>query len=393
MQNTNKSGGNTISHAIMESLRKRVARTAMTVRSVRSGLSWKAIAGVLLLGAFCAQAAMVEPNPKSPLHSKRVMVLTGGQAQDHGPAKAATLTNLQALATKVGFTLVQGDPLTLTDASLANIDILVFNYFFETQLANVFPDAAKTAFQNWLKVKGHGWVGYHTSGANEYAKAEWIWYQENVTGMRYALHGNGTPEGNIAKTTDAAILAHPIMEGLPSAYTAQDEWYDYNADSKVFSDGSKIMFYLANASTMTPPRLPSPIHPVAWFREDANNVRYFYTPFGHTLAGANSDWFKSIVLRGLEYVSGDPVTDILTSRTQSNLLSATPTWLGAGQALSIDLPGKYRVTVWSATGRRLASVAGQGKREYALAPFKQAGTYVVMVDSPVAHLSQRIAVY
>jgi type 1 glutamine amidotransferase len=364
-------------------------KTNRTGLRKRAGL---AFAGALLCAAI-SHAAVVAPNPNSPLKTKKVLVLTGGQLQDHGPAKDASLTNLQALAAKVPFNLTIGNPLTLTDASLAPYDIIVFNYFFETQLASVLPDASKTAFINWLKKAGHGYVGYHTSGANEYAKAEWTWYQDNVTGMRYALHGNGTPQGIITKTTDAGVLANPIMEGLPNTYTANDEWYDYLPESMVFTNGSKVMFYLSNASTMTPPRLPSPIHPVAWFREDANKVRYFYTPFGHTSDGANSDWFKSIVLRALEYVSGDPVTTVITPGTQSNLLSGSSAYIAAGQELAIDIPGNYRLSVWSPEGRRLASVAGNGKRSYALAPFKKPGVYVVTLDSKTAKVSQRIAVY
>jgi type 1 glutamine amidotransferase len=354
-----------------------------------------AVAG-LLLAAFAmhaAHAVPVNPNPNSPLKTKKVLVLTGGAAQDHGPAKDASLTNLQALAAKVPFSLTVGNPLSLTDANLAAYDIIVFNYFFETQLANIFPEASKTAFMNWLKKPNKGWVGYHTAGANEYAKNEWTWYQDNVTGMRYALHGNGTPEGIMTKTTDAAVLSNPIMEGLPNTYTAQDEWYDYTPESKLFTDGSKVMYYLSNASTMTPPRLPTPIHPVAWFREDANKTRYFYSPFGHTQAGANSDWFKSIVLRALEYVSGDPGGVAITLGTPSNLLVGTPAYLAKGQALPIDIPGKYKVTVWSQDGRNLASVAGEGKRSYALAPFAKPGIYIVTVASKAAPISHRIAIY
>jgi type 1 glutamine amidotransferase len=338
-------------------------------------------------------AAMVNPNPASPLKTKKVLVVTGGTAGDHAPARDATLTNLQAMAAKVPFSLTIGNPLTLTDASLAPYDIIVFNYFFETQSSAAFPDAAKTAFQNWLKKPGKGWIGYHTSGANEYAKSEWIWYQDNVTGMRYALHGSGTPQGTITKTTDAATLANPIMEGLPSTFTSEDEWYNYETSSKLYTDGSKVMFYLSNAGSMTPPRFPSPIHPVAWYRQDENGTRYFYTPFGHTIAGANSDWMKSVILRALEYVSGDPTTIALTPETRSNLLAGTPDYLSASQALPIDIPGEYRISVWSTNGRMLASAEGEGSRSYSLAPLKNAGTYIVTVDSKAAKLSHRLQVY
>ena len=359
----------------------------------RLASAWLLPTALAALAALSAQAAPVEPNPNSPLKTRKVLVLSNDADQGHAPAKSASLSHLQALAAKVPFSMTVGNPLTLTDAGLAAYDIIVFNYFFETEAAGVFPEASKTAFMNWLKKPGKGWLGFHNSGANEYAKNEWTWYQDNVTGMRYALHGSGTPEGIMTKTTDAAVLAAPIMEGLPDTYTAQDEWYDYLPESKLFTDGSKVMYYLSNAAAMTPPRLPNPIHPVAWFRQDANKTRYFYTPFGHTQAAVNSDWFKSIVLRALEYVSGDPVSIALTSATRSNLLSGTPAWLAKGQALPIDIPGKYIVTVWSQNGRRLASVSGSDKGTYILAPFAKSGSYIVTISSQAAPISHRISIY
>ena len=112
----------------------------------------------LLLAALSAQAAPVEPNPSSPLKTKKVLVLSVDADQGHAPAKNASLSHLQALAAKVPFSLTVGNPLNLTDAGLAAYDILVFNYFFETQLAAVFPEASKTAFMNWLKKPGKGWL-------------------------------------------------------------------------------------------------------------------------------------------------------------------------------------------------------------------------------------------
>src|SRR6187549_65713 len=121
----------------------------------------------LMLSALSAQAAPVEPNPGSPLKTKKVLVLSVDADQGHAPAKSASLAHLQALAAKVPFNLTVGSPLGLTDAGLAAYDIIVFNYFFETQLASVFPEASKTAFMNWLKKPGKGWLGFHNSGANE----------------------------------------------------------------------------------------------------------------------------------------------------------------------------------------------------------------------------------
>ncbi len=336
---------------------------------------------LLCLWAFGVQSAVVNPDPNSRLKNKKVLVLTGGDVMDHGPARDATLANLQALATKIPFTLVAGNPLALTDASLANSDIIVFNYFFQSEVASVFPDSSKAAFQRWLKKSGHGWVGYHTSGANEYAKAEWIWFQDNVTGMRYSLHASGTPQAKITKTTDTKILTSPIMSGLPAEYSAQDEWYDYQTDSKLFSDGSKVMYYLSDAATMTPPRLPNPIHPVAWFREDTNKVRYFFTPMGHTLATASSDWFQSVLLRALEYVSGDPTLGTLASPTSFHRFSTASARFCSGSTL--DRPESHH-TAWTPDGRHRKIFSGEANDR--ATSFGHSGVFLFTSDSSASDL-------
>jgi hypothetical protein len=84
---------------------------------------------------------------------------------------------------------------------------------------------------------------------------------------------------------------------------------------------------------------------------------------------------------------------MLTPATRSNLLAGTPDYLRASQALPIDIPGKYRIAVWSTNGQMLASAEGEGSRSYSLAPLKNAGTYIVTVDSKTAKLSHRIQIY
>ncbi|MDB5106476.1 MAG: hypothetical protein JWP91_4165 [Fibrobacteres bacterium] len=352
------------------------------------------VCAMILSGPLAARAQMVAANPLSPLKSKKVMVLEGGSISgEHLDARTATYANLQGFAKAVGFTLVKGDPKNLTDANLNDVDILVFSYFFETQTATAFPDLSKAAFQKWLAKGGKGYVGFHTSGANEWLKDEWKWYQDNVTSMRYALHGTGVPQGKVDKTTDAAILANPIMEGLPPTFTAADEWYAYDATSKVLdpASGCKVMYYLTNAQALD--RAPLGVHPVAWYREDAAKSRYFYSTFIHTPDGANSTWFKSILLRALEYTSGDPSTAILTEKGKSAMTLGNRSYVTSGRDFSVDLKGHYNVSVWSSKGEKVYSARGSEKMTFAPAAFSKPGLYLVKVASKAKTFSQRIMVY
>ena len=354
------------------------------------------VLGAIALSLLPAAAQMVAPNPLSPLKTKKVMVLEGGSISgDHLAARTATYATLGGFSTQVGFTLVKGNPLNLTDADLNSVDILVFNYFFETQTATAFPDASKQAFQRWLLKGNKGYVGYHTSGANEWLKNEWTWYQDNVTMMRYALHGTGTPQGTVVRTTDPAILSMPVMQGLPATFSAQDEWYAFDATSKVLdpASGCKVMYSLSNAQALD--RQPyEPNHPVAWVREDAVKTRYFYSTFIHFQDGANSTWFKSILLRALEYVSGDPEsTPILTQGHAATATLKNLAYITNTKSIDVNLEGKYRLIVLKPNGETVYTASAAGKRTFAPPAFARPGIYLIKVESAARNLSQRILIY
>jgi hypothetical protein len=355
---------------------------------------------VLALAATQGMAQMVMPDACSPLKDKKVLVLPGN---GHDGPRNATLNNLKAFATQVGFTLkADGNALALTDDVLAGYDIVVFNYFFQTQNTAFFPQASKDAFMRWLKKGKKGYVGYHTSGANEWATNEWRNYQDSVTGMRYAVHGAGTPTGTVEKTKDTSVLSKPIMKGLPTTYTTPDEWYEYTLDSKIFQPAWnwKIMYYLTAVDAARSPGPPN--HPAAWFREDELGTRFFYSIFIHTQDGANSDFFKSVLLRALEYVAGPtPSTYPAACQTPTPIASegaarATQpgfSFVTTSRELRVDLDGDYRLSVWSPSGRELFSLDGSGKRSYNPEPFRDPGLYVVKIETRGGNFLQKIMVY
>lgn len=352
----------------------------------------------LTLAAAPGLAQMVAPDPCSPLKEKKVLVLPGN---DHDGPRTATLNNLKGFATQVGFTIkADGNALTLTDEVLNGYDIIVFNYFFNTQNPSFFPQTSKDAFMRWLKKGKKGYVGYHTSGANEWAANEWRNYQDSVTGMRYALHGSGTPTGTVEKTKDAEVLASPIMRGLPTTYTTSDEWYEYNTDSKIFQPAWnwKIMYYLASVSS---PRSPGPPnHPAAWFREDESGTRFFYSIFIHTQDGANSDFFKSVLLRALEYVAGPTPSGYpspcVTSISSEGAAAATRPGLSfvtTNRELRVELDGDYQLSIRSPSGKEIFSLFGSGKKTYSPTPFRDPGLYVVKIETKARNYIQKIMIY
>lgn len=351
----------------------------------------------LALSAAAAFAVPVTPNPKSLLKSKKVLVVeaTGWNGSSHKTAKAIALEKLNKIKTDVGiasFTVVDNVE-AYSAATLAAYDIIVFNYVFNSQFAVGKPFEA--AFKAWLASGNKGWVGYHTSGANDVG--EWPWYRDSVTTMRYHVHSTAAQPGKMNVTTDASIKAHPILQGMDATFTGTDEWYDFDLPPRAPAPAQwadcKVTYYLDEASLATKPTRTMDPHPMAWFREDAKKNRFFYSGFIHSDAGASSDFFHSTLLRALEYVAGYETPDPITLDGQSFRTHGNLAYISGSRELNVEAAGRHRLTVLSAGGKALERFAGEGPRGYKPESFAQAGVYFVRFSSKGAKFTQRIMIY
>jgi type 1 glutamine amidotransferase len=345
-----------------------------------------------------ANAQVVTPNPLSPLKNKKVLFLDSPSDGGHSAARLATKNFLQKFMTDNGVAMTVGNPAQVSDAYLATYDIMIMNFFFSENNYTQFSQASRAAVISWLKKGNKGWVGYHTSGAYDWRgsiddpNTEWGDLQEYVTYMRYLNHPAGTPQGTVNRTTDAQVLAHPIMQGLPATFNAVDEWYDYDASSKVLTDPSvKVMYTLANAAAIN--RKPATNHPVAWFREDALKSRFFYATFPHTPDAANSTWFQSMLIRSLEFVSGDPATPVLEAQGASAITHKGLSFVTSSKALQVNLGGKYQLSIFAPNGRKVFAAKGNGAQRFAPDAFAKPGLYLVQVTSRSQNLKQEILIY
>jgi hypothetical protein len=348
---------------------------------------------------FITQAvhgAPVTPNANSLLKNKRVLVVeaTNWTGTSHSTAKANALKKLNLIKTEVGianFTVVDiVDNYTL--AQLNNYDIIVFNYVFNSQFA--VGKKFETAFKQWLAAGNKGWVGYHTSGANDVG--EWPWYRDSVTVMRYHVHSVAAQQGKMTATTDAAIKAHPIMAGMDETFTGTDEWYDFDlpprAPAPALWADCKVIYYLDETTLATKPTRPMNPHPMAWYREDALKNRFFYSAYIHSDAGANSDFFHSSLLRALEYVAGYQTVSI-SSQGNSIQTPKNMSYVTGGKELQVDVPGVHRLSIYSSTGALLGSFNGTGPQTYKPEAFNKPGLYYVKFRSKARSFTQRVMIY
>jgi hypothetical protein len=370
-----------------------------------------AAAALLLLGSMAAQA-LVTPNPASLLSTKKVLMIRGTDATTsaHGGARVALNTKFRQLRDLVGFQLDTANATTSgagyqaigggTLLPLADYDIIFFNYWFHS--ANV---GTLTTFHNNFKAwtnntaKRRGWLGVHTSGANEVN--EWNWFRDSVTAMQYRVHSSTAQAGTVRRTTDTAILAHPIMQGLPDTVRIpSDEWYDF-AYAPLFSE-AKVMYYLDESSLPSPLPLAARMdpHPSTWYREASNGNRYFYTALVHNASGVNAtagnDYFTSMMLRALEYLAGyeEPSAIRMNGRGMyNNTEKVKGVQFIKDGALKMDTDVPYQVELRNLQGKLLFKANGRaGKASYNVAALSKPGMYVVKVASRKGNYSQRVMV-
>lgn len=351
---------------------------------------WMRMLALWLACAGWAGAALVDPDPHSLLKSKKILVLDGGSGS-HPQAAAAGTANLKAMQTLLGLNITFSA--NWQTPIFAGYDIVVFNYFFETQK---MTPAGQKNFQDWLATGHKGYVGYHTSGANE--ENEWNWYRDNVTSMLYKLHTNPEQTGTIHANRDAKILAHPIMKGIDTVFTNSDEWYDF-AFGATWAD-ARVTFFLDEGTLVQyKPVRPMNPHPMSWFREDpATKDRFYYSAFIHTQQGAASDFFRNTILRALEYVSGyepgyEDGTTPINMDGHSIRTFAAFSFVSGSRELQVNVPGPYALEVYSMGGRELERLSGRGRATLLPASFAKPGLYIVKFRAEGRTIVQRAMIY
>lgn len=377
--------------------------------SVRNALSPASIALVLSLaaGAFGPATAQVAPDPASRLAEKRLLVINGTDAANtaHGASRRILSQRLNLLQAQTGFQLDSVTGSAAPSTNLAAYDIIVFNYWFhsghvtnEVFQPGFLPFA--DAFKAWMTEPGkrRGWLGVHSSGANE--AGEWNWFRDSVSSMRYALHGAGTPSGTIRRTQDPAVRAHPIMHGLPDTMRVNaDEWYTFDTTAPTWRD-VRVMYSLDEGTLSTPlePEFSMNPHPMAWFREDsATGNRFFYTGLIHQNPGGATpfaQFYADLILRALEYLAGYTPTALHEGGGGPRPRAPAVADVLPGGVIRLRAAGPYTLGVHTPEGTRLHSVRGQGRAGEAWRPdaLRVPGVYLVRVATRAGSVTRLVVV-
>jgi type 1 glutamine amidotransferase len=352
-------------------------------------------AAAMALASAGASAAPVDPNPLSLLKDKRILVINGNNEPEYhkGPRDIMTgkLAKMKA-AVGIATLKVVGNADTMSFATLDQYDVIFFNYF--TRAEYFMGKPFEKGFRQWVAKGNRGIVGNHNTGAK--TKGEWDWFRDSVTSMWYMDHKDGSQPGTIHATTDPVLSKLPVLDKLDKTFTGSDEWYSFDmkpwhaVESPTWKD-CKVLYTLDEKSVAHLTDAMGAYHPVAWIREDALRNRFFYTTLIHSDNGANSDFYHSLILRALEYVSGYQEPMALDGAALDR--PEAPVFAASGRRVDVDVTGDFALSVWSAAGKRLYAVSGNGKRSYAPAALAEPGLYLLRLESKAGTVSRRVMMY
>lgn len=160
------------------------------------------------------------------------------------------------------------DASILRDNLFDKMDLVVFL----NPTGDAICDAGQKAFEKFMK-KGKGFVGIHAAADCEY---EWPYYGSLVGGY-FLTHPPAQEATVIFENFD-----HPAMKPFKGmkTYTTVDEWYSFKENPR---ETNKVLARLDESTIgdTKDDKWKMDDHPLIWWN-DKDNVRSFYTVFGHT---------------------------------------------------------------------------------------------------------------
>jgi type 1 glutamine amidotransferase len=189
-----------------------------------------------------------------------------------------------------------------TPANLKNYQMI----FFVSPTGTVFSSGGDNgqvgmaAIQSFIEGGGAS-GGVHAASDFEDTDG-WPWYYNDLMGAFFLDHNvDGTP-GTV--TTAPAYLTHPVMRGLPTPLSTEDEWYLENREISA-QPGFQILATLSGVAPL-PGESATDVRPMVWIKQfagttDAAGVegRMFYTCRGHNILRYGEPPFRQLIHQGI----------------------------------------------------------------------------------------------
>jgi type 1 glutamine amidotransferase len=256
-----------------------------TLTTVNSMKKWWLVSAVMMI-AFALGAEVGWGAPR------RVLILPGSNNHDW----RATTPVLKELIESTGaFAVdVETNVPAMTEKSFASYDVVLsnFNTFGHKNPGPVWSDAIRAAFIAHVK-SGKGLVTVHSGSSVFY---DWPEFQQ-LAGTSW---GKNTSHGQ-RHSNDVVIVDHdhPITRGLASFPTFDEFW-----QSPPLADGVHVL------ATVTPSKdlgCSGKSEPTAMVTK-LGDGRGFTLLLGHDVRAMRSDGFRTLLLRGVEWVATGDVS-------------------------------------------------------------------------------------
>ncbi|MEU9709363.1 ThuA domain-containing protein [Streptomyces sp. NPDC047967] len=176
-----------------------------------------------------------------------------------------------------------------TTSNLARYDAVAFL----STTGDVLNTEQQKAFENYV-ANGGGYVGIHAAADTEY---DWEFYG-GLVGAYFDSHPQIQPATVRVEDHD-----HPATAHLDEEWERTDEWYNYRTNPR---DKAKVLATL-DETTYTGGNMKGD-HPISWC-QTYQGGRSFYTGLGHTKESYAEPAFRSHVLGGLRYATGQVKAD------------------------------------------------------------------------------------
>jgi type 1 glutamine amidotransferase len=245
------------------------------------------------LAAACCLLAIttVSAQDKKPA---RILMLTQSKGFKHGSVsrKDGKLSPSEEAITKLGISsnlfrvdCSQDAAKDFTKENLQNYDIV---FFYTTGNLPIKEEDLDYFFSDWLKKKGHGFIGAH-SAADTYHNYKPYW---DMIGGTFNGHPWGSGE---TVTITVHDTKHPVSRPWGEEFTIKDEIYQFKnwQPEKV-----RVLMSLNMAKT----KLKKPYHvPIAWVKNYGEG-KCLHMSLGHNESVWANETFMASMLGGIKWI-------------------------------------------------------------------------------------------
>lgn len=230
---------------------------------------------------------------------------TQGWRHNEGIAGADLFLAEYTFANEMGF-FTTANSAVFNDRDLARFDLVVFN----NMSGDALSSRQELAFQNWMKAGGD-WIGLH--GAGDMSHTDWPWYDNMLIGPDFIGHPSD-PQLQDATLVNLA-KTHPVMDGVPDTWVANDEWYSFKR-AILPNEGKTVLVGIDETSydpgiavhwggeSLRMSNDPAQ-HPLIWTSCPFEGSKAFYSALGHTHESYENEIYRHLLTNAIDWAMSD----------------------------------------------------------------------------------------